>query len=171
MTTVERKSCERRCHWRGRARANPGRLRYRIKLFIPWVGSHSTGFGRWMPKSSTYFRPLFQVAFWTMNWRGKLHCFGLQVPSVSQDKFVIHSIWVIYLACEFTQHVNNSFHWFLTSSEKNHSSLSKRMGRWPPKSRRKTSPHSNSGFSTVFLTPYLSTPLLIQALLPEGQAV
>ena len=152
MTTVECKSCEWRWHWRGWGRANPGRLPYLIKLFIPWVGSHSTGFGRWMPRSSTYFRPLSKVAFWTMN-------FGLQVPSVSQDKFVIHSIWVIYWACEFTQQVNNSVHWFLTSSEKNHSSLSKRMGRWPPKSRRKTSPHSNSGFSTVFLTPYLSTRL------------
>lgn len=47
------------------------RLPYLIKLFIPWVGSHSTGFGRWMPRSSTYFRPLSKVAFWqwTLGYR------------------------------------------------------------------------------------------------------
>lgn len=61
---------------------DPGRLWYLIKVFLPQTES----FGRGMAWSSMHFRSMSQVALWSMNWRGKLHCFWLHPPSVNQDQ-------------------------------------------------------------------------------------
>lgn len=84
--TILLKSCEQRWDWRGQQRPDPGSLWYLIKVFIPQTESHLRVFGRRMAWSSLHFRSMSQVALWSMNWRGKLHCFWLHPLSVSQDK-------------------------------------------------------------------------------------
>lgn len=69
---------------RGQQSPDPGRLWYLIKVFIPQTGSHSRVPGRGMAWPRMHFRPVSWVAFWAMNWRGKLCCLWLHPPSVNK---------------------------------------------------------------------------------------